>query len=163
MFWFLGFPACGILGPQAGTEPALPALEGQVLTSGRPGKPLCSLLGRFSLTLSPSHIHIAFRLEKKKRETEAPVTGSGAPAVVATGRVLAGLGVTYASVVGAECHLCFCGRKSVTREGKGGGGAPAGREEPEGPGMGSPGTVLVLLVQFWGEYLNLPALAPILL
>ena len=82
---------------------------------------------------------------------------------MATGCLLAGLGVTYASVVGAECHLCFCGRKSVAREGKGGGRAPAGREEPDGPGMGSPGTMLVLLVQFWGEYLNLPTLAPILL
>ena len=66
MFWFLGFPACGLLGPQPGTEPARPALEGQVVTSGWPGKSLCSLLGRFSLTLSPSHTRIAFRLGKKK-------------------------------------------------------------------------------------------------
>ena len=37
---------------------------------------------------------------------------------------------------------------------------PAGRGEPDGPGMGSLGTVLVLLAQFWGEYLGLPPLYP---
>ena len=38
MFWFFGHEACGILTPQPGIEPAPPALEGKVLTTGPPGK-----------------------------------------------------------------------------------------------------------------------------
>ena len=45
-FMFLVFwpEACGILVPWPGIEPASPALEGKILTSGCPGKPLDSLL-----------------------------------------------------------------------------------------------------------------------
>ena len=43
MFWFFGREACGILAPRPGIEPAPPALEGKVLTTGPPGKSLdCS-------------------------------------------------------------------------------------------------------------------------
>ena len=38
-FW-LSFIACGILVPQTGIEPIYPAVEGRVLTTGKPGKPL---------------------------------------------------------------------------------------------------------------------------
>ena len=38
MFWFFGPEACGILAPWPGIEPAPPALEGEVLTTGPPGK-----------------------------------------------------------------------------------------------------------------------------
>ena len=38
MFWFFGGEACGILAPRPGIEPAPPALEGEVLTPGPPGK-----------------------------------------------------------------------------------------------------------------------------
>ena len=38
MFWFFGREACGILAPRPGIEPAPPALEGEVLTTGPPGK-----------------------------------------------------------------------------------------------------------------------------
>ena len=38
MFWFSGCEACGILVPQSGIEPTPPALEGEVLTTGPPGK-----------------------------------------------------------------------------------------------------------------------------
>ena len=39
MFWFFGCETGGILGPQPRAEPAAPpALEGQILTSGSPGK-----------------------------------------------------------------------------------------------------------------------------
>ena len=38
MFWFFGRKACGILAPRPGIEPAPPALEGEVLTTGLPGK-----------------------------------------------------------------------------------------------------------------------------
>ena len=39
-FWFSGREACGILVPQPGIEPTPSALEGEVLTSGLPGKSL---------------------------------------------------------------------------------------------------------------------------
>ena len=38
LFWFFGHEACGILAPQPGTDPAPPALEGEVPTTGPPGK-----------------------------------------------------------------------------------------------------------------------------
>ena len=38
MPWFLGCEACGILAPRPGVEPAPPALEGGVLTTGPSGK-----------------------------------------------------------------------------------------------------------------------------
>ena len=38
MFWSFGPKAYGILAPQPGIEPAPPALEGEVPTSGMPGK-----------------------------------------------------------------------------------------------------------------------------
>ena len=39
MFWFFGRVACGILVPKPGIEPAPPALEGEVLTTGPSEKP----------------------------------------------------------------------------------------------------------------------------
>ena len=56
MFWFFSHEACGILAPQPGIEPATPALEGEVLTTGPPGKSLMYLLeqclaqNRYSVT-----------------------------------------------------------------------------------------------------------------
>ena len=38
MFWFFGQEAQGILDPHPGVEPALPALKGEILTTGLPGK-----------------------------------------------------------------------------------------------------------------------------
>ena len=38
MFWFFGHEACGILSPLPGIKPSPPALEGEVLTTGPPGK-----------------------------------------------------------------------------------------------------------------------------
>ena len=38
MFWFFGREACGLLAPWPGIEPARSALEGEVLTTGPPGK-----------------------------------------------------------------------------------------------------------------------------
>ena len=38
MFWFLGHETCGIIAPQPGIEPSPPELEGEVLTTGLPGK-----------------------------------------------------------------------------------------------------------------------------
>ena len=40
MFWFFGHEVCGILSPQPGLEPMPPALEGEVLTTGPPGRSL---------------------------------------------------------------------------------------------------------------------------
>ena len=39
MFGFFGHEACGILAPWPGIEPAPPALESEVLTTGLPGIP----------------------------------------------------------------------------------------------------------------------------
>ena len=38
MFWIFGHEACGISAPQPGIKPVLPALEGEVLTTGPSGK-----------------------------------------------------------------------------------------------------------------------------
>ena len=38
MFCFFGREACGILAPWPGIEPAPPILEGEILTTGPPGK-----------------------------------------------------------------------------------------------------------------------------
>ena len=43
-FWFFGYETCGILDPRPGIEPAPPALEGKVLTTGPPEKSSFSLL-----------------------------------------------------------------------------------------------------------------------
>ena len=47
MFCFFGCEACGILAPGPGIEPAPPALEGEVLTTGPPGKSLLPLCHSF--------------------------------------------------------------------------------------------------------------------
>ena len=38
MFWSFGHEACRIMATPRGMEPVLPALEGEVLTTGPPGK-----------------------------------------------------------------------------------------------------------------------------
>ena len=40
MFWFFDWEAYGILTPQPGITPISPALEGEDLTTGLPGKSL---------------------------------------------------------------------------------------------------------------------------
>ena len=56
-FMFFGPEACGILAPQPGIKPVRLALEGEVSTTGQPGKswkgislnrPLCSYYLRYS-------------------------------------------------------------------------------------------------------------------
>ena len=42
LFWFFGLEACRILAPQPGSPATGPALEGEVLTIGPPGKSLLS-------------------------------------------------------------------------------------------------------------------------
>ena len=54
MFWFFGPKACGILAPPPGTEPAPTALEGEVPTTGPPGKSL--------------HCHLTLKVDVKKSE-----------------------------------------------------------------------------------------------
>ena len=44
MFWFFGHEACEILAPRLGVKPIPSALEGEVLTTGPPGKPPFRLL-----------------------------------------------------------------------------------------------------------------------
>ena len=38
MFWLFDREACGVLSPHPGVETACPGLEGEVLTTGSPGK-----------------------------------------------------------------------------------------------------------------------------
>ena len=38
MFWFFAGKACGILASWPGIKPIPPALEGEILTAGLPGK-----------------------------------------------------------------------------------------------------------------------------
>ena len=40
-FWFFGPKSCGISAPRPGIEPSPPALEGEILTTGLPGKSQC--------------------------------------------------------------------------------------------------------------------------
>ena len=54
VFFFFGHNACGILAPQPGIEPAPPALEGEVLTTGPPGKSLSHVLRKEYLVSSRS-------------------------------------------------------------------------------------------------------------
>ena len=44
MCWYFGQKAHGILAPQPGIEPTVPALEDEVLNTGPPGKSLKMLL-----------------------------------------------------------------------------------------------------------------------
>ena len=37
-FWFFNYEVCGVLAPLPGIKPAPPALEGEVLSTGLPGK-----------------------------------------------------------------------------------------------------------------------------
>ena len=55
VFWFFGREACGVSAPWPGVEPAPPALEGKVLTTGPPGKSLLFFLSPFPyyITFSP--------------------------------------------------------------------------------------------------------------
>ena len=47
MFWVFVLEVCEILGPRPGIEPAPAALEGDVLTTGPPGKSLkCKILNK---------------------------------------------------------------------------------------------------------------------
>ena len=50
MFWFFGPKACGILVPRPGIEQAPPALEGEVLTNGSPGKSPMTVLRKSGQT-----------------------------------------------------------------------------------------------------------------
>ena len=52
MFWFFGHEACGTFAPRPGIEPAPPALEGEVLTTGLPAKSQHSLILIFPVSFS---------------------------------------------------------------------------------------------------------------
>ena len=61
MFYFFGHKACGILAPQPGIKPTSSALEGEVLTTGPPGKPLGG-----PSNVSPKGTHEDFCLKSPK-------------------------------------------------------------------------------------------------
>ena len=49
MVWFFGRKSCGILAPWPGIEPTPTALEGEILTTGAPGKSLDVFLKQLML------------------------------------------------------------------------------------------------------------------
>ena len=65
-FWFFGHKAYGILAPRPGIEPAVAALEGEVLKTGPPGKSLnfcfkCLLdLTLFKQCFDSCHFNLGF-------------------------------------------------------------------------------------------------------
>ena len=64
MFWFSGHKAHGILTPRQGIKPVAPALEGEVSTTGPPGKSLTSSSFKrhsFGAQLDSVHHQIVFQ------------------------------------------------------------------------------------------------------
>jgi len=64
MFWFFGHEACGILAPLPGIKPTTPALDGEVLPTGLPGKswvrPIFRDIHQIIMFLLPSNSYITF-------------------------------------------------------------------------------------------------------
>ena len=56
-FFFFGCKACGALAPRPGFEPPAPALEGEILTTGPPGKSRYSVLIHLSWTSGILQVH----------------------------------------------------------------------------------------------------------
>ena len=56
MFWLFDCKSHGILAPQRGIEPAPSTLEGEVLTSGPPGKSLVLFIYLFLVLATPLEI-----------------------------------------------------------------------------------------------------------
>ena len=56
MFWVFDCEACGILASQPGIESIPPALEGEVLTTGLPGKPLFESILKGNISWGPSEL-----------------------------------------------------------------------------------------------------------
>ena len=52
MVWFSGHEACVISAPQPGIELSFPALEGEVLTTGPPGKSQITVLIKYDTLIS---------------------------------------------------------------------------------------------------------------
>ena len=64
MFWCFGLKACKTLGPQPGMESAPPVLEGDVLTTGPPGKSL----EKFAFNYYNLSRTLLFRLDTLKQK-----------------------------------------------------------------------------------------------
>ena len=65
MFWFLGHEARGVLAPQSGIKPTPSALEGEVLTTGSPGKSPCHFLRLKKVFLGYSSANIPLELSSR--------------------------------------------------------------------------------------------------
>ena len=65
MFWFFDCEVCGILAPQPGVEPTPPALEGEDLTTGPPGKSPEIFLKHLIITCNKGqHILYAYHVSR---------------------------------------------------------------------------------------------------
>ena len=62
MFWGFGHKAGRILAPRPGTERALPALEGKVLTTGPPRKSLPVIIFGFIIYFFKIGKHSCFKI-----------------------------------------------------------------------------------------------------
>ena len=74
MFWLFGCKSRGILAPWPGIEPAPSALEGEVLTSGPPGKSLVLFIYLFLFLATPLEMWGLSTLTRD--QTCAPCSGS---------------------------------------------------------------------------------------
>ena len=75
MFRFFGHEACGVLAPQPGIEPAPPALEGEVLTTGLPGMSPVAI-SSFSKSVSLFQDLILTCLQEPKEVIQRPLEKS---------------------------------------------------------------------------------------
>ena len=66
MFWVFGHKGCGILVPRPGIEPAPPALEDEVLTTGPPGKSQWCVL--YEQRITAQEIILALEMSESKPE-----------------------------------------------------------------------------------------------
>ena len=68
MLWFFGRQACGILASQPGIEPTPHELEGEVLTTGPPGKSLWVLLFIQQVFINLLHSNIVLATWREQGE-----------------------------------------------------------------------------------------------
>ena len=74
-FWFCGHKACGILTTQLGIKTVPSALEGEILTTGLPGKPPSYLFKVFSPQYSGSSMRASTTLcavSQRRTQRECP-------------------------------------------------------------------------------------------
>ena len=72
MFWFFDHEACGVLAPRPAIQRAPPALEGEVWSTGPPGKSRDILLKRCWVSFCQGEIH---RWDSEMQQRKGPSHG----------------------------------------------------------------------------------------